>query len=286
MKINDLTRINNGEIVKESELKDKIDEFLQGNVDVESEIYKLLQEEVLILLVNENDDPISIEAYKNSKKFIIPVFTDLEEFNRGIVKLNFNKLNFKTKAFYATLEVIKEYGKNQENFEAITINPHFQNYLVNKKQLWFTMRMKDYETYKESGDKIGKSKLKDFINTYAEITKKIKDESSIELDVMKENIKETYPTEVYLTLIDEKPELVRFNVTERSKEYFIPVFTDIKEFDDGCEKISKLFLDKLEMKLITPEDIKKLASKDDKFKGIIINPHSQNFSIDLDNLGD
>ena len=255
MKINDLTRINNGEIVKESELKDKIDEFLQGNVDVESEIHKLLQEEVLILLVNESDDPISIEAYKNSKKFIIPVFTDLEEFNAGIIKLNFNKLNFKTKAFYATLEVIKEYGKNQENFEAITINPHFQNYLVNKKQLWFTMRMKDYETYKESGDKIGKSKLKDFINTYAEITKKIKDESSIELDVMKENIKETYPTEVYLTLIDEKPELVRFNVTERSKDYFIPVFTDIKEFDDGCEKISKLFLDNLEMKLITPEDI-------------------------------
>ena len=40
------------------------------------------------------------------------------------------------------------------------------------------------------------------------------------------------------------------------------------------------------MKLITPEDIKKLASEDDKFKGIIINPHSQNFSIDLDNLGD
>ncbi len=148
------------------------------------------------------------------------------------------------------------------------------------------MRMKDYETYKESGDKIGKSKLKDFINTYAEITKKIKNESSIELDVMKENIKETYPTEVYLTLIDEKPELVHFNVTERSKDYFIPVFTDIKEFDDGCEKISKLFLDKLEMKLITPEDIKKLASEDDKFKGIIINPHSQNFSIDLDNLGD
>lgn len=286
MKINDLTRINNGEIVKESELKDKIDEFLQGNVDVESEIYKLLQEEVLILLVNESDDPISIEAYKNSKRFIIPVFTDLEEFNRGIVKLNFNKLHFKTKAFYATLEVIKEYGKNQENFEAITINPHFQNYLVNKKQLWFTMRMKDYETYKESGDKIGKSKLKDFINTYAEITKKIKNESSIELDVMKENIKETYPTEVYLTLIDEKPELVHFNVTERSKDYFIPVFTDIKEFDDGCKKISKLFLDKLEMKLITPEDIKKLASEDDKFKGIIINPHSQNFSIDLDNLGD
>ena len=67
MKINDLTRINNGEIVKESELKDKINEFLQGNVDVESEIHKLLQEEVLILLVNESDDPISIEAYKNSK---------------------------------------------------------------------------------------------------------------------------------------------------------------------------------------------------------------------------
>lgn len=90
---------------------------------------------MLLLLVNEKDDPISIEAYKNSKKFIIPVFTDLEEFNKGVKKLNFDKLKFKTKTFFTTLKVIKEYGENQENFEAITINPHFQNYLVNKTEL-------------------------------------------------------------------------------------------------------------------------------------------------------
>lgn len=148
------------------------------------------------------------------------------------------------------------------------------------------MRMKDYELFIKKGDKINKSKLKDFINTYAEITKKIKDESSIELDVMKRNIKETYPTEVYLTLLDEKEDFVKFTIREEVKDYFIPIFTDFKEFDEGSEKISKLFLDKLEMKLIKPEDIAELASEDNNFKGVIVNPHSQNFSIDLDNLGD
>lgn len=135
MKVEDLTKVNNGETVKESKLKDKIAEYLEGNVDIKDEISELLNKEVLLLLVNEKDDPISIEAYKSSKKFIIPVFTDLEEFNKGVKKLNFDKLKFKTKTFFTTLKVIKEYGENQENFEAITINPHFQNYLVNKTEL-------------------------------------------------------------------------------------------------------------------------------------------------------
>ena len=48
----------------------------------------------------------------------------------------------------------------------------------------------------------------------------------------------------------------------------------------GSAKISKLFLDKLDMKVITPEDIAQLAEDDEYFEGFVINPHSQNFNMD------
>ena len=48
----------------------------------------------------------------------------------------------------------------------------------------------------------------------------------------------------------------------------------------GSAKISKLFLDKLEMKVITPQDISKIADEDEDFQGFVINPHSQNFNMD------
>ena len=69
-------------------------------------------------------------------------------------------------------------------------------------------------------------------------------------------------------------------LTESSKEYIIPVFTDIREYAVGSAKISKLFLDKLEMKVVTPEDIAKMAEEDEDFQGFVINPHSQNFNMD------
>ncbi|MCF0226546.1 MAG: hypothetical protein HUK28_04420 [Methanobrevibacter sp.] len=146
------------------------------------------------------------------------------------------------------------------------------------------MKLEDYETYKKDKTKSSKSKLKDLINTYIEINNKLTNENSIELYVVKKNIKETYQEEIYFSLIDEGEKLVRFNVNEKSKDYFIPIFTDIEEFNEGLEKISKLFLDKLELKELDPEDIRKIASGDENFQGVIINPHSQNFSFDLDSL--
>ena len=142
------------------------------------------------------------------------------------------------------------------------------------------MKLEDYETYKKDKTKSSKSKLKDLINTYIEINNKLTNENSIELYVVKKNIKETYQEEIYFSLIDEGEKLVRFNVNEKSKDYFIPIFTDIEEFNEGLEKISKLFLDKLELKELDPEDIRKIASGDENFQGVIINPHSQNFSCD------
>ena len=112
------------------------------------------------------------------------------------------------------------------------------------------------------------------------MAKKLKSEDAIELEAVKKNIKDTYPTEIYFTLVDEVEKPVKLTITETSKEYIIPIFTDIREYAVGSAKISKLFLDKLEMKVISPEDIAKKAEEDEYFQGFVINPHSQNFNMD------
>lgn len=142
------------------------------------------------------------------------------------------------------------------------------------------MQIKEYKYYQKTGEGGCKSQMKDFIDLYATILKRVKKESSSELDGVKINIKRTYPTEVYLTIVDENDTPVKFTLTEKSNEYVIPIFTDVCEYDEGSKKISKLFLEKLSEKVITPEDIKELGEDDEYFKGIIINPHSQNFRMD------
>ena len=71
------------------------------------------------------------------------------------------------------------------------------------------MTPKDYEDYQKNNVKASKSQLKDYIQIYADMVKKLKDENSIELDAIKNNIKDTYPKEIYFTLIDEKNEFVK-----------------------------------------------------------------------------
>ena len=142
------------------------------------------------------------------------------------------------------------------------------------------MNPKDYEDYQKNNVKASKSQLKEYINIYADMAKKLKSEDSPELDAVKANIRQTYPTEIYFTLVDEADRFVKLTLTETSKEYIIPIFTDIREYALGSAKISKLFLDKLEMKVITPEDISNLAGDDEDFQGFVINPHSQNFNMD------
>ena len=142
------------------------------------------------------------------------------------------------------------------------------------------MDPKDYEDYQKNNVKASKSQLKEYIQIYADMAKKLKSESAVELEAVKNNIKNTYPNEIYFTLIDELERPVKLTLTESSKEYIIPVFTDIREYAVGSAKISKLFLDKLEMKVVTPEDIAKMAEEDEDFQGFVINPHSQNFNRD------
>lgn len=142
------------------------------------------------------------------------------------------------------------------------------------------MDPKDYEDYQKNNVKASKSQLKEYIQIYADMAKKLKSESAVELEAVKDNIKRTYPNEIYFTLVDELERPVKLTLTESSKEYIIPVFTDIREYAVGSAKISKLFLDKLEMKVVTPEDIAEMADEDEYFQGFVINPHSQNFNMD------
>ena len=142
------------------------------------------------------------------------------------------------------------------------------------------MEPKDYEDYQKNNVKASKSPLKEYIQIYADMAKKLKSESAIELEAVKANIRKTYPDEIYFTLVDEAERPVKLTLTETSKEYIIPVFTDIREYALGSAKISKLFLDKLEMKVVTPEDISRMADEDEHFQGFVINPHSQNFNMD------
>ena len=144
------------------------------------------------------------------------------------------------------------------------------------------MKLKDYKYYQKTSEGGCKSQIKDFINLYIEILKKVKKESSSELDGVKINIKRSYPEEVYLTLVDEKDQPIRLTLTEKSQEYIIPIFTDVCEYDEGSEKLSKLFLDEFKQTIITPYDIKKLGEDDENFKGIVINPHSQNFRMNTE----
>ena len=142
------------------------------------------------------------------------------------------------------------------------------------------MDPKDYEDYQKNNVKASKSQLKEYIQIYADMAKKLKSESAVELEAVKANIRKAYPNEIYFTLVDELERPVKLTLTESSKEYIIPVFTDIREYAVGSAKISKLFLDKLEMKMVTPDDIAQMADDDEYFQGFVINPHSQNFNMD------
>ena len=144
------------------------------------------------------------------------------------------------------------------------------------------MNPKDFEDYQKNNVKASKSQLKDYIQIYSDMAKKLKSESAIELEAVKNNIRKTYPTEIYFTLVDELKRPVKLTLTESSREYIIPIFTDIREYAVGSAKISKLFLDKLEMEVLTPEDISKIAEEDEYFQGFVINPHSQNFNMSRD----
>lgn len=142
------------------------------------------------------------------------------------------------------------------------------------------MKLEDYQDYQKNNVKASKSQLKEYIQIYADMAKKLKSEDALELEPVKKNIRNTYPTEIYFTLVDEVGKYVKLTLTDASREYIIPIFTDMREYALGSAKISKLFLDKLDLKVITPEDIADLAQNDEHFQGFVVNPHSQNFNFD------
>ena len=103
------------------------------------------------------------------------------------------------------------------------------------------MKLEDYRDYQKNNVKASKSQLKEYIQIYADMAKKLKSEDAIELDAIKKNIRQTYPAEIYFTLVDEIERPVKLTLTETSKEYIIPIFTDMREYAVGSAKISQLF---------------------------------------------
>ena len=65
------------------------------------------------------------------------------------------------------------------------------------------MNPQDYKDYQENNVKASKSQLKEYIQIYAEMVKKLKSEDALELEAIKKNIKDTYPKEIYFTLVFE-----------------------------------------------------------------------------------
>ena len=79
------------------------------------------------------------------------------------------------------------------------------------------MKLKDYQDYQENNVKASVSQLKEYIKIYADMAKKLKSEDAIELEAVKKNIRDTYPTEIYFTLVDEADKPVKLTLTESSK---------------------------------------------------------------------
>jgi len=52
------------------------------------------------------------------------------------------------------------------------------------------MKLKDYQDYQENNVKASVSQLKEYIQIYADMAKKLKSEDAIELDAVKKNIRD------------------------------------------------------------------------------------------------
>ena len=80
----------------------------------------------------------------------------------------------------------------------------------------------------------------------------------------KSNITTEVPTTEEATLSAEEAQLE--SNREQYKEVALNSYETYQEFYDDIN--------------VTPEDIEKLAGDDENFRGLVINPHSQNFMMD------
>ena len=85
------------------------------------------------------------------------------------------------------------------------------------------MNLKDYEDYQKNNVKASKSQLKEYIQIYADMVKKLKSENALELEAIKQNIINTFPEEIYFTLIDEREDFVKLTLNKTGNEYILPI---------------------------------------------------------------
>lgn len=128
------------------------------------------------------------------------------------------------------------------------------------------------------------SKLKTCINKYEELLDKYGDE----LNRIKGNINEALFEEYLITIksrVNKEPNIVRIKNEANSDSYFIPIFTDEFEYIKGIESFD--FEDEAideEPYITTIHEFIDLARKDSHLQGLIVNPHDQNFIIDMESV--
>lgn len=128
------------------------------------------------------------------------------------------------------------------------------------------------------------SKLKTCINKYEELLNKYGDE----LNNIKRNINEALFEEYLITIksrINKESNIVRMKNKVNSKSYMIPIFTDEFEYIKGIESFD--FEDEEvdeEPYITTIDEFIELARKDPHFQSLIVNPHDQNFIIDMESV--
>lgn len=127
------------------------------------------------------------------------------------------------------------------------------------------------------------SNLKKYIGEYEKLLNKY----SKELDVIKGNINEALFSEYLITIksrINRNEEIVRIIESIEDSSYFIPIFTDEYEYVKGIEDFEFEGEMGEEPYVTKIDEIVEIGKADSSLKGIIINPHDQNFRVDMKSI--
>ncbi|MDO5849482.1 MAG: hypothetical protein Q4P18_08095 [Methanobrevibacter sp.] len=130
---------------------------------------------------------------------------------------------------------------------------------------------------------IKNSKLKTCINKYDELLETY----GSELNNIKNNINEALFNEYLITIksrINKQTSIVRIVQKDNRNSYFIPIFTDEFEYIKGIEtfEFEEEIID--EPYITTIHEFIDIAKNDPNLKGLIVNPHNQDFAIDMDSV--
>ena len=126
------------------------------------------------------------------------------------------------------------------------------------------------------------------LRKYVEKYEKSIEEYGNKLDLIIDNINKALFNEKLITVkskINAQETIVRIIENQMTNSYLIPVFTDLQEYNKLKEEIDF----EQEGSTLSPyitdiHEFIEIGLKDPKFEGIIINPSSQNFRIEINSV--